>query len=340
MPGHDIIVVGASAGGVEALSTLVSALPADLPAAVCIVLHIPPQATSMLPRILQRCTALTVVAARDHMRSEPGTIYVAPADHHMMVHTGHLRVMRGPRENRHRPAVDPLFRSAALAYGPRVVGVVLTGALDDGTAGLQAIKSAGGVAIVQDPDEAWYPSMPLSALENVRVDYRLPVAEIGAELARLAYEAVDPAPAGATPPQLELESRISEMDSAAMQGEARPGHPSPFSCPECKGVLWEIEDGALMRFRCRTGHAYGAESVLAEQSETLEAALWAALNTLEEHAVLSRRLRDRATDRGHAALAARFAEKVREAEQHMLVIRSVLLRGEPTVDTGATTAGA
>src|SRR5256885_4553560 len=178
MPGHDIVVVGTSAGGVEALATLVSTLPPRLPAAIFVVLHISAHSPSFVPDILDRSGLLETVQASDGMEIKHGRIYVAPPDHHMLVGHGNVRVVRGPKENRHRPAVDPLFRSAALAYGPRVVGVILTGALDDGTAGLRAVKRCGGLAVVQDPRDALFPSMPQSALQHVRVDHCLSVGEI------------------------------------------------------------------------------------------------------------------------------------------------------------------
>ena len=190
MPGHDIIVVGASAGGVEALTSLVRDLPPDLPAAVFVVLHFPPHATSMLPAILNRAGTLPAHHAEDGEAIAHGHIYVAPPDRHLLVEQGVVRVVADPRENGHRPAIDPLFRSAARAHGRRVAGVVLSGTLDDGTAGLQAVKTGGGVAIAQDPTEALYPGMPLSAVENVAVDRVLPVAAIAAYLVQLAREAV------------------------------------------------------------------------------------------------------------------------------------------------------
>jgi two-component system, chemotaxis family, protein-glutamate methylesterase/glutaminase len=191
MPGHDIVVVGASAGGVETLIKLVEKLPADLPASVFVVLHIPAQNPSLMPEILSRSGQLKAVHPMDDEAIQQRCIYVAPPDLHLLVERGRVHLLRGPKENRHRPAIDPLFRSAAAAYGPRVVGVVLTGSLDDGTAGLLAIKRLGGVAIVQDPVDALYPSMPLHALEHVDVDYKLPVSEIGPLITRLAYEPLD-----------------------------------------------------------------------------------------------------------------------------------------------------
>jgi len=190
VPGHEIIVVGASAGGVEALMQLVREFPADLPASVFIVLHIPAQSPSLLAGILSRAGLMKAVHPVDYQKIEHGCIYVAPPDHHLLIENGFMRVVRGPQEKRHRPAIDPLFRSAAVAYGSQVVGVVLTGALDDGTAGLLAVKQRGGVAIVQDPREARYPDMPKSALAHVNVDYCLPIAQIGQVLVQLAHEEI------------------------------------------------------------------------------------------------------------------------------------------------------
>src|SRR5437588_1312081 len=212
MPGHDIIVVGASAGGVEALVTLARSLKRNLQAAVFVVLHIPAQSPSLLPEILSRAGPLKAVQATDDMQIEQGHIYSAPPDHHMLMEQGKICVVRGPKENRHRPAIDPLFRSAALAYGPRVIGVILTGSLDDGTAGLLAVKRRGGIAVVQDPHEALYPSMPRSALENVDVDYTLPLSAITSLLARLAREPVAGEGGYPVPEDMEMEAKLTEMD--------------------------------------------------------------------------------------------------------------------------------
>jgi two-component system, chemotaxis family, protein-glutamate methylesterase/glutaminase len=330
LPGHDIIVIGASAGGVEALITLVRAQPADLPAAVCIVLHLPAQSPSMLPSILERAGRLPTVQARDGMAIKHSSIYVAPPDQHLLIERGRLRVVHGPRENRHRPSVDPLFRSAARIYGPRVLGVILTGALYDGTAGLQAIKQRGGLAIVQDPADALYPGMPHSAVENVAVDYILPLAEIAPLLAQLAAQPADGAAAPAVTDEMAQELKVTEMDMEMMTGDDHPGTPSAFSCPECGGVLWELRDKDPIRFRCRTGHAYSPESMLAGQSEVLEEALWVALKTLEEQVSFSRRLGHQARDRGHHRVAARFDERLRDAEQRIAIIRQVLVNEQPT----------
>src|SRR5438270_410467 len=236
MPGHDIVVVGASAGGVEALETLVRTLPPGLPAAIFVVLHVPAQSPSFLPVILSRSGLLETVQASDGLEIKHGHIYVAPPDHHMLVERGHVQVVRGPKENRHRPAVDPLFRSAARAYGPRVVGVVLTGALDDGTAGLLAVKRRGGIAVVQDPSNALYPGMPRSALENIAVDYSLPLSDIGLLLRRLVYEPAEEEGAYSVSEDMEMETKLAEMDIDTLNSSKPVGTPSGFSCPEFGGV--------------------------------------------------------------------------------------------------------
>jgi two-component system chemotaxis response regulator CheB len=329
MPGRDVIVIGASAGGVEPLRQVVAGLPADLPAALFVVVHVPPHGPSVLPRILSRSGPLPAVHPHDHQPIRPGTIYVAPPDYHLLVKPGHVRVTRGPRENRHRPAADALFRTAARSYRQRVVGVVLSGVLDDGTAGLAAIKRAGGMAVVQHPADALYDSMPRTALNNVAVDYSLPAAELPGLLARLAAEPLPDIDPPDLPPDLEQEADMAELEPGATHDQHRPGAPSTFGCPECGGVLWELHDTELLRFRCRVGHAWSADSLLAEQSDGLEAALWSALRALEEQAALANRMRERAASRGQDRSAAVFATQVEESRAHAEVIRRVLLTRRP-----------
>lgn len=326
MPGHDRIVVGASAGGVEALRTLVGALPADLPAAVFVVLHLPAQSPSMLPGILTRSGPLPAVHPADGDAIEPGRIYVAPPDCHLLIERDHVRVVRGPKENRHRPAVDPLFRTAARAYGPRVIGVILTGSLDDGTAGLLAIKQRGGLAVVQHPEDALYSGMPRSALEVVAVDHVLPLDGMGAMLDRLARAPAPREDAYPVPAYMELEAKVAEMEAGTVHPDEIPGTPSVFTCPECHGTLWELQEGNLVRYRCRVGHAFSSESMMAEQSVMLEDALWAALRALEENASFARRLAAQATARHHHRVAARFVERATEQERQAAVLRDILQR--------------
>jgi two-component system chemotaxis response regulator CheB len=335
MPGHDIIVIGASAGGVEALVQVVQRLPADLPASVFIVLHVPPHSRSVLPLILQRKTSLPVEHAKDNQAFEPGRIYVASPDNHLLVKRGTVRVVRGPHENSSRPAVDPLFRTAARAYGPRVIGVVLSGALDDGTAGLLAIKRRGGIAIVQDPDEALYSGMPGSAVDNVAVDHVLALADIGETLARLAKEPAieqtteqEDIPMSNGDDELEMEADIAEMNPGAMHATDRPGNPSVFACPHCHGSLFELRDGQLTRFRCRTGHAYSPESLLAAQSDGVEGALWTALRALEEKAALLQRMLERGRERGQKSSMNMLSKQIEQTEAHAEVLRKVLERDD------------
>lgn len=334
MPGHDIIVIGASAGGVEALVDLAGQVPRNLPASLFVVLHIPADSPSLLPAILNRAGALPVSQPGDGEEIQRGHIYVAAPDHHLLLEQGHIRLVRGPKENRHRPAIDPLFRSAAYVYGPRVVGVILTGSMDDGTAGLLAVKRCGGIAIVQDPQEAMYPSMPNSALAHVQVDYCLPLSNMGAVLTQVARQQVEDEGAYTMPDDMEQELRYASMnDGNTLDSNERVGTPSAFSCPDCGGVLWEYHDGDLLRFRCRVGHAFSVDSVLSAQDEQLEAALWAALKTLEENASLSRRLAQQASERGQGWLARRFEEKSHDAEQRTITIRQVLQKEVPTTPT-------
>ena len=316
----------------EALTFLVQQLPADFPAAIFIVLHVPPYGSSVLPEILSRRGPLPAVHAVDGQTIQRGHIYIAPPDRHLIVKDGVLRITRGPNENGHRPAIDPLFRSAARTYGSRVIGLVLTGMLDDGTAGLQAVKMRGGLAVVQDPDEAMFSAMPRNAMENVAVDEVLTLAEIVPTLVRLAQKSPEETmDSTALPPaspeqqtELAVEADIAEMDMAAIEKE-RAGSPSGFTCPECHGALWELQKGELIHFRCRVGHAYSPDSLLADQAESLEDALWIALRALEESAALAERLKERSQGRGHALAATRFAEQAHDAWQRAQIVRQALL---------------
>lgn len=330
MPGHDIIVIGASAGGVEAVSTVARALPADLPAAVFVVVHFPPYARSVLPQILARVGALPAAHAEDGETIVPGRIYVAPPGRHLLIEDSRVRLVRGPRENGAIPAVDPLFRSAARWYRGRVVGVVLSGNLDDGAAGLIAIKHRDGVAVVQDPDEALYDGMPRSAVANAPVDHVVPLDQIAELLRQLAHT---PAGGAATMAEEHADERIEvEADISAMQTfepaeEDHPGRVSGFTCPECHGALWEIDEEGLVRFRCRVGHGYTMDAMLAEQGRDVEAALWTAFRALRERAALCRRMAERMKGRGQHAIAARQHEEAAEAERRAALLRQVLLRG-------------
>jgi two-component system chemotaxis response regulator CheB len=320
--GHDIIVVGASTGGVEAIMHLTSRLPVDLPAAVFVVVHFPPDGSSVLPRLINRRSALPATHAADGEPITRGRIYVARPDYHLLLEPGRVRLAQGPRENRARPAVDVLFRSAALAYGPRVIGVVLTGALDDGAAGLVAIKRRGGLAVVQDPADALIPGMPLSVLARCEVDHVAPLAALPALLTELSRAPAPQEGAYPVPREMEIEVGKARLDEAVMQELV--GAPTSYTCPECKGPLREIQEGGLARYRCQTGHAYSVGTWLVDQSDALEEALWVAVNTLQESARMAERLAHDAQARGSELVAARFEEKRRQTLAQAEVVRRVL----------------
>jgi two-component system, chemotaxis family, protein-glutamate methylesterase/glutaminase len=323
--GRDVIVLGASAGGVQALCQVIESLPPGFPAAVFVVLHLSAHGRSVLPAILQRSGCLPASHPSEGEVIQPGRIYVAPPDRHLAIRDGHVHLSRNASENGHRPAIDVLFRTAARSYGPRVVGVVLTGNLDDGTAGLAAIKQCGGVAIVQDPEEADYPSMPESAIANVPVDHVLPLADIGPLLDELSRQ---PRPAEVADPCGEVEKEPDAMGTSKPGDEEKvPGAPSGLTCPECGGALFERPGEQPMHFRCRTGHAYSPESLLAEQANGLEAAFWAALRSLEENAALCRRMEKRAREHGQRRSGEIYRKRAEDADRHAAVIRAILERG-------------
>jgi two-component system, chemotaxis family, protein-glutamate methylesterase/glutaminase len=271
----------------------VSRLPADLPAAVFVVWHLSPGLKSILPSVLNKAGPLQAVHPQDGDRIEQGRIYVAPNDHHMLLEKGYIRVTKGPKENRFRPAVDPLFRSAAYVYGPRTIGVVLTGALDDGTAGLWTIKLRGGTAIVQEPADAVIRSMPLNALEHTTADFQLPALEIGELLGRLVREEAPPELVVAEEEieKTRREVKIAEGADGLEENLMGFGELSPFTCPECRGVLTMLREGRIVRFRCHTGHALSAASLLHETGEIVEQKLWDGVRALDETVMLLNKLR-------------------------------------------------
>jgi two-component system chemotaxis response regulator CheB len=344
MPGRDIIVVGTSAGGVEALRALLAGMPSDFPGSIFVVMHTAPDSPGVLAQILDRSGPLPAANAVNRERIRPGRVYVAPPDVHLLLEPGLVRVTHGPKENRFRPAIDPLFRSAAQTYGPRVVGVILTGGLDDGTSGLWAVKRLGGVAVVQDPNEAFMPSMPLSALNQVEVDYTLPLAEMPPVLTRLASVTVAEQGGYEVPEDLGIEVRIAMEDNALDAGIAKLGSPSVFTCPECHGTLLQLKENGRTRYRCHTGHAFSADSLLSELTESVEATLWAAVRSINESAMLMRHMAEhvRASDNGASE---RFLEKARDAERRGELVRQAVfdhehLSEEKVADTATADAGA
>jgi two-component system, chemotaxis family, protein-glutamate methylesterase/glutaminase len=322
--GHDIIVIGASAGGVPALTEICRALPRDLEAAVFVVVHTSPTSPGVLPQILDRSGPLSCSFPFDGQSIEMGRVYVAPPDHHMLLSDA-IHLTRGPKENGFRPAVDPLFRTAARAFGSRVVGVVLSGGLDDGTEGLLFIKQVGGIAVVQDPAEAAFPSMPASAIEAVEVDHVVTVKQMPVLLERLTHER---AAQGAVVMAKDLpdEPEAAAVGDKGLKNKTMPGPPTPMTCPECGGSLWEISQGQrVTRFRCHVGHSYTPKGLLVTKSAEVESALWSALRTLEENAELRRRMAERAAEGKLNGVAQQYQRAAADAEERATVIRQVLM---------------
>ena len=322
MAHRDIIVIGASHGGLEALRTVLAGLPRELPAAVFVVQHVAASSPRMLASIIGEASALPTFIPEDRTAIEPGRVYVPEPDRHILLERGYVRIVRGPKENRHRPAIDPLFRSAAWAYGPRVIGVVLSGELDDGTAGLWAIRTCGGKTIVQDPAGAVGQGMPRNALLHNDVDHCVSLGEIAPLLARLVSE--DMEINGATEPP---ETVRTEVDFAAMKGHMadmdRLGQVSSYTCPTCRGALWELTSEDMLRYRCHTGHAFSAESLVAEQSNGVEEALYSALRVVEEKAAVLRRLGDE-MDSTRSAMLDTYHERATDLDATAKVIRGLL----------------
>ncbi|MGI4884845.1 MAG: chemotaxis protein CheB [Janthinobacterium lividum] len=321
-PTH-LIVVGTSAGGMSALLQLVAQLPAALPAAVLVVQHLAPDSDpeGTVTRLAAH-TALHCQVAGHGAPLVAGHLYLAPPDRHLLVKEDRVLVTKGPFENGYRPSADALFRAAAVAFGAQVVGVVLTGMLHDGTAGLEFVKRCGGTAVVQDPAEAEFPSMPESALRNVAVDHVLPVAAMGP----LLVELVGPAHAGPAhdlgiPPDLQLEAAIAERVMGTTEQEAQLGHLVPFTCPDCGGNLWDVTHGEVLRFRCHTGHAYTAASMLAGTQRKMEETLWVALRMMEERKNLLISLAARDPAYG----SHRHTERLDDLKRHVNRMREFLL---------------
>ncbi len=322
--GRNIIVVGTSAGGLEALDGLIGQLPSDLPASIFIVQHMSPENTGeALVHRLSRHKTFDCKLAKDGESFRPGRIYIAPPDSHLLVKKTKVMVTKGARENRYRPGIDPLFRSAAVTHGAHVIGVVLTGMLDDGTAGLVAVKKCGGIAVVQDPKDAAYPGMPQSALDNVKVNYCLPIAEMGRLLEKLTGERSGNAKT--IPKDVKIEAQIAERvlsDVAQVNGL---GSQVPYNCPNCGGVLWEMEAPDVQRYRCHTGHSFTLPALLASQSEKIEETLWTSLRMFEERKNL---LNNMARKEPRPKLKGSAAQRVKETQVHIERIRAILLAPE------------
>jgi two-component system, chemotaxis family, protein-glutamate methylesterase/glutaminase len=330
---RNIIVIGASTGGFEAIQSIVANLPPNLPASIFVVWHISPEVQGLLPNVLNKYETLPAINAFDGQLIEQGHIYVAPPDHHLMLEAGKIRVTRGPKENRFRPAVDPLFRSAAYEYGPQVIGIVLSGALDDGTAGLWMIKHFGGIAIVQNPADAVMPSMPENALREVKVDYSVAVSAMPALLERLCAA---PIPANLerneiTPQEqesIQQELNVAKGDIYASEKIKRSGELSPFTCPECHGVLFTLHDGKITRYRCHTGHAYSAESLLSAITGSIEDSLWSVIRTIEEGIMLLNNRGDHYAELNDPGMAAPYFQRAKEAGERLEILKDMVNTNE------------
>lgn len=327
---RNIIVIGASAGGFEAIRQLTALLPPDLDAAIFIVWHMSPDVPGLLPQVINRNKKILAVNAVDHEPICMNRIYVAPPDRHLLLEKGLVRVTRGPKENRFRPAIDPLFRSAAYIYGSSVIGIVLSGALDDGTAGLWTIKSRGGMAIVQDPKEAEVPSMPESALSAVAIDYRLPIAEIAPLISRLVAEPVVEKKEIDMEEQRKTDTEVKIALQKTLPEDAvlTFSQPTTYACPECHGVLSSIKEGDITRYRCHTGHAYSADSLLTAITENIEDSLWNAIRSVEESVILLNNLGDHYAACNQPKLAATYFKKAKEAQGRAGLIRQAVQNHE------------
>ena len=324
---RDVVVIGASAGGVEVLMNLVAQLPAHFPASVFIVIHISPEFPSKLPQILARNSRLPVSHPINGQKIEPGHIYVAPSDHHLIINGGEIRLSRGPHENHVRPSIDVLFRSAAWSCGPRVTGVILTGVLDDGASGLFAVKTRGGKAVIQLPSDAPYPDLPQNVLRVVEADHCVPVIEMGALLSDMVSENIEDR-RYASAEDLELEVKIALEDNALAGGVLELGAYSPFTCPECHGALMKIKEGRINRFRCHTGHAFSLNSLLVEVTKSIDNSLWSTLRTIEESELLLAHLGEHLAEAGDEAMSEIVAQKISDAKRRAQAIKQLVLNNE------------
>ncbi|PRY85428.1 chemotaxis protein CheB [Mongoliibacter ruber] len=321
---NQAVVIGTSAGGLRALKELIIQIPKDFPLPVLVVRHISPDATgNILLDALNKLDTINCMHAINGEGLKPGNLYFAPSDHHLLIGKGHkMLVTKGAHENRSRPAIDPLFRSAAVEFGSGAIGVLLTGYLDDGTSGMKAIKKCGGVCIVQDPNEAEYPDMPRNALNNVRVDYCLPIADMGTLLTKLVSRKLPKRKK--IPEEILIEAKIADRVLSDLNSVDKLGDQVPFNCPGCGGVLWKVGKDSNLRFRCHTGHAYTAAFLLAEQTNKIEETMWTALRMFEEHKNLLTEMARRKKGVGSQSAL----ERVKMSQVHIDRIRAILKTNE------------
>jgi two-component system chemotaxis response regulator CheB len=327
---RDIVVIGASAGGVEALLELVTTLPKDFPAPIFVVQHVAPYSPSLMPQLLSRVSALPAKHPENGETIEPGVIYVAPPDHHLLIEDDHVLVTRGPKENRFRPSIDALFRSAAYTYGPRVIGVVLTGYLDDGTSGLWSVQRLGGLVVVQDPADAHFPAMPINALEFVTADYIVPLSQIGSLLTRLTTEppASKPHVTQEEMALLKIEFTIAKQENAFELGIIDKGKLTSFTCPDCHGALTQLVEGNIIRYRCHTGHAYTVNALLSEVTDSVESMLYQSMRGLEETKMLLQNLGSHFEQEAQPTIADLFFRRAAQAGKQARIIHESIIEHE------------
>lgn len=326
MPNRDIVAIGASAGGVEALKFLTSELPAKFDATVLITIHLAEDYVSSLDHILTRSGPLPAHFARGGDKIERGHIFIAPPSRHLLLDGDRIELGSGPRENNARPAIDPMFRSVALCCGARGIGVVLSGMLADGAAGLLALKQSGGITVVQEPDDAAFSEMPASALRRAQPEHIVTLAALPALLKKLIQQ--PPGRPVPEPERLRFEVNVAKRGHFNMSDMDRIGRRSVLACPDCHGVMWEIDEGDLLRYRCHVGHAYTAEAMKFAIDENLARALGSALRALDERIAITEKLRDKAIENQHHNSSEWWQRRLDEIEREAEVIRESIRRME------------
>ena len=323
-----IVVIGASTGGFGAFKKIISGLPSDFSLPIFIVWHISPEVRGILPQVLNQLNTIPASHVVDSEMIKPGRIYIAPPDHHMIIEDGKVMATHGPKENRFRPAIDPLFRSAAYSYGNRVIGVILSGALDDGTAGMWAIKQYGGTTIVQNPMEAEVPSMPENALREVNIDHCVSLSELPQLLVGLSKEPVSKNAAVMKDDLTKKEIEIASEERALEKGIMDFGELSPYTCPECHGVLTRLQNDNIIRYRCHTGHGYTVDTLMAALTEKIEDALYNAIRGMDESIILLNHLGDHYAEANQPKLAALYFKKAKEASDRSNLVRNATMMHE------------
>jgi two-component system chemotaxis response regulator CheB len=337
-PAH-IIVVGASAGGLNALTELAGQLNNEMDIAVFVVLHLSTTGIGdYLVQKLQSGTSLHCKKASDGEAIEKGCIYVAPPNQHLLVNKSNIILGNGPLENRWRPSIDVLFRSAAASFSTRTIGIILTGLLDDGRSGMLAIKKCGGTCIVQNPNEAEYPDMPLAVLNNMEVDYCGSLAEMGTVIREIIKH--PPQEKFDIPADIKAESEIAEKVAIGVERVADLGDPTLYSCPDCGGSLWQITENNMNRYRCYIGHAYSENDLVSRQGENMEATLWIALRMMEERRNLLQKMEQDARRKGFMRIASDHHHRSVDLQKHIDKMKEILFstqdnnRGAAAVKTG------